>query len=452
MPTNITRQAKVGNRKQRGVIYARLSKDELRDEVTVKRHVKRCLALAADHDITVDPEHVFVDDDRSGFRANVKRENWNAAQALLRTGEIGNLITVDPDRLHRQDLRVTEEVIDLLRGNDVMLLSVNNGTFDLNTVDGRERARGAAVRARAESERTQKRLKDTMTDLSLAGRDTGGPTAFGYRRVGAKSYEGDTRGFVAHDTQAPVVVEMIGRVAQGETCTAIARDLNRRRIRTTRGGTWEGDGIRRIALNPRYAGKKAHNGIEVAEASMWPALVDEDVWRQAVAVLSEPSRRRVRSARTYLLTGGLLRCGKCGHPLYSKPHHDKQGNKFRSYCCKPTTELRIPGCGGVSIRADDLEPLVIEWVIGRVESPDFTKRLRRLKGTNTGALKDVRELEAQLDRLADMWGDGKISDREWVRSRDRVSERLEQNVWGHQCRYVSGVDRPLRREGWSPSW
>jgi DNA invertase Pin-like site-specific DNA recombinase len=409
-------------RAQLGIIYSRISSDEVGDELGVARHVRECQQLAASQGVTVAPEHVFIDNDRSGYRANVRRPGWDAAQALLRTGQFGNLVTKDPDRLHRQDLRVTEDLIDLLQRNDVLLVSVNSGMFDLNTVDGRERARGAAVRARAESERTSKRLRDKMADLIEQGKPNGGPRPFGYRREGSRpQYRGDadTRRLVLDPDEAPVVVEIMERVAGGQTLTAIAKDLNARGVRTSRGNDWSIHTVRNVALNGVYAGVRIHHGEEAGKGE-WPAIVPEGLWRRARALLQSEDRPQRRTARRYLLVGGILRCGACGEPLRSKPHHTSKG-PLPIYSCRPSTQ---GGCGGVTVVAERVEALVTDAVLATVESTGFAQQLRRRAKQNPQVARDMRAIERRLAEYEAMAIDGDLSPREWKRMRDGLNAKL----------------------------
>lgn len=84
-------------------------------------------------------------------------------------------------------------------------------------------------------------------------------------------------------------------------------------------------------------------------------------------------RRLVGRPRTFLLVGGVGRCGApgaetigdvtgiCGRPLVSGRRRDDKGfGDGRRYVCRPTTG---GGCWGVAIVRDALEDLVRDAVI-----------------------------------------------------------------------------------------
>ena len=392
---------------RRAGIYTRISKDEAGDELGVQRQLRACEDLAGRLGWTVVDR--YQDNNLSAFKKR-HRPRFEAMIEAIKSGDIDAIAVYNPDRLSRDDLRGLEDLIDLLNGYEVAVETVRSGEFDLSTVNGRGQARMAGVWARMESERMSERLQDKHAELVSKGKPNGGRRPFGYKndRVTPEPVE------------AVIVVEIMGRVAAGETLTRIADDLNERGVPTTSAAPWSISTVRRVALNGRYAGRRIHKGVEVGPAA-WPALVGESVWRTAVAVLTDPSRGQRRSSRRYLLTGGLLVCGACGKPLFSKPHHDQHGGFVPTYACRVVAQ---GGCGGVTIRAENVERLVTEWVFGRVESPGFAKALQNRQGANPKATLSARDLEAQIDTLADERGDGRISEREYWRTRDRLVKRL----------------------------
>ncbi len=277
--------------------------------------------------------------------------------------------------------------------------------------------------ARYESEHKARRLRSKMAELVSEGKSTGGPAAYGYRRAGYKTdpAEGgrDTRRFVPEPAEQAVVVEVVERVAGGQTLTRIADDLNKRGVPTTHGSRWTISNVRRIALNPRYIGRVVHKGRDVGPAD-WEPLVDEPTWRRANALLNDSARPKRRSARRYLLTGGMLVCGGCGEPLRSKQQHSRK-RMVPVYACRPTTQ---GGCGGVTVRAEPVEELVAADVIRIVESADFAKRLHQRGGGDRKAAAQVAKISAELDELEHAKESGAIDLREYMRFRDGARARL----------------------------
>ncbi|HKE76665.1 MAG TPA: recombinase family protein [Acidimicrobiales bacterium] len=402
---------------RRAAIYARISKDEERDELGVARQEKLCRQLAAR--LGWEVVGVYRDDNLSAYKRG-RRPEYDRLVADIEVGHVDAILVYNPDRLSRDDLRGLEDLIDLLNGFGVDVETVRAGHFDLSTAHGRAQARMAGVWARLESEKASERLRDKHAELVEAGLPNGGPPPYGYRRVGDKTRGEDTRALVPHPDEAPVVVEVMGRLAAGETLTGIADDLNSRGITTTAGHRWTPGNIRRMGLNGAYAGVRFHRGVEVGKAS-WPALVDEQTWRRARALRTDPSRTGRRSARRWLLVGGLSVCGTCGTALRSKPHRGGRTATVGTYSCPVR---RDGGCGGVTVLAEPVEDLVKLKVIETVESPAFAKRLRARATGDRQAAAAAERLVAEKAELLAAYEAGSIDVAEWVRAKAAVERRL----------------------------
>ena len=83
-----------------------------------------------------------------------------------------------------------------------------------------------------------------------------------------------------------------------------------------------------------------------------------------VALLSDPTRRKNRSPRAYLLTG-IVRCGLCDARLVARPRADKK----RCYVC--STGPGFSGCGKIRSLAEPLEDLIVAAVLRAVPAVDL---------------------------------------------------------------------------------
>ena len=124
-----------------------------------------------------------------------------------------------------------EEFVELVEITGAAVATVTAGDFDLATPDGRLHARITGAVARKESEDKSRRLRG-CTQRSGGQR---GRRPYGYRndRVTPEPVE------------ARVVVEIVERIAQGQTLTGVADSLNARGIGTTNDKPWTIHAIRR---------------------------------------------------------------------------------------------------------------------------------------------------------------------------------------------------------------
>lgn len=90
------------------------------------------------------------------------------------------------------------------------------------------------------------------------------------------------------------------------------------------------------------------------------------------------NKHRLNRARPYLLTGGMLRCGKCGSPAYGSRSTKRGRSDIYYYECSTRSQLKRTPCGAPKIRADELEPLVIETLLENLDGDNFTKLLQRM--------------------------------------------------------------------------
>jgi hypothetical protein len=128
---------------------------------------------------------------------------------------------------------------------------------------------------------------------------------------------------------------------------------------------WSHDTVRLVLKNPRYAGLRAFRGQIVASAK-WPAIVDEETWRAAVAVLSDPARSKDAARRDQRLLTGVALCGVCGHTV-----HAGGGPTDRGYAIYRFSHSQ----GHVSRKTDPIEAYVSDVVVERLSRPDAAELL-----------------------------------------------------------------------------
>lgn len=397
---------------QRWGIYVRISRfDGDGESLGSQRQERDCRAEIKRRGGTV--AGVYRDDDRSAW-TGARRPDYERLCADLKAGVVNGVMVWDTDRLIRRPIEL-EDFIPLIDATGVPVVSVSGGDYDLETADGRFKARIMGAVAAKESDDKSRRLRRKHAEIVESGRPNGGQRPYGY----------DNDRVTPRPAEAAIVAEVVGRIAAGETLGRIVNDLNERKVPTMRPGSrWRVGTIRQWALNARLIGRRTHNGVDVGEAC-WPAIVDEATWRRANAIIvarQGNDQVQKRSARRYLLTGGLIVCGKCGGWLRSQSRYEG-GHSRPMYQCQTK---RRGGCGGVAVRVHDVELLVTEAVIRRIESGEFAKALRRRDaGDHRGVAADVRALEERLDQLADAFAAKSITMREWQRAREGLDSRLD---------------------------
>ena len=128
-----------------------------------------------------------------------------------------------------------------------------------------------------------------------------------------------------------------------------------------------------------------------------------------------------KSVRKHLLTG-VLQCGRDGCGGYLAGNWVMQANGTGhpiTYSCK--------GCRGVSVRAEHVEPLVMDLIAGRLAQADAVDLLKAElhDEAEAEALRVQRQtLMARLDEIADERADGLMTGPQAKRATDRVTEQF----------------------------
>ena len=389
-------------------IYCRISSDDQRDGLGVKRQEQECRAVAKARGWTVAASRIYVDNDLSAASHRTERPGFAAMCTAIDQGKVGAVVAWDLDRITRSPLQL-EEFVDRAKSAGVTNLATVTGDVDLGSGDGLLVARIKGAVAADEIEKIRRRVKSKKRELAEAGKPSGG----GYRPFG---FEADK--VTVLEAEANLIREAADAVLGGESLASVCRRWNAAGIGTVTGAKWTTPVLRSILQAPRVAGLRAHNGAIVVEA-VWPPILEREQWEPLAAMLSARAIGGDRNTTAHLLTG-LLVCGNCGDPLLSG-----KNNGTRAYRCS-RAEGKRNGCG-LSIAAEPLEDAVVAWVAEALDSPDFLAALTA-DSDSTATAEDYREvvgIEGKLAELADEWAADRITMTEWKAARTALERRLD---------------------------
>lgn len=380
---------------QLACIYCRMSEDREGGGLGVDRQREDCEALAAELGLTV--IKVYTDNDLSAYSGK-PRPDYEQMLGDLRNGLYGTVLAWHTDRLHRRPAEL-EEYIDVCEPRNVQTRTVKAGALDLTTATGRWQARQLGAMARYEVERMIERQRRARDQKVQRGEWSGGPRPYGW----------ETDGVTPIPQEIAIIREATDAILAGASIRSLAADLNKRGLRTSAGGEWDGGNLSRMLRRPRNAGILQHRG-EEAGPSKWDAAIDEPTWRSLRAVLDDPSRIPTASNVRKHLGSGLYLCGVCGEGLTSFSKGEGKPAKYK--CRKNNCVLR------------DLV-LLDKWVvwslIRRLKEPDAAELFVRAESGGPdlkaaqAALTKARE---GLDELARAFGAGEIDMQEWRIARE----------------------------------
>jgi DNA invertase Pin-like site-specific DNA recombinase len=355
-------------------------------------------------------------------------------------GDFKAVLCWNQDRFGRFDMLDAGYWIYPFRRAGVKLVTVNDGPIDWEAFDGQVlytiKQGGKHQFLRDHSQNVVRGQHEAIAKGSWVGR-----CPYAYRVVGEKK----NKKLVLGDPGQVRVVQRIYReyVEEGRSLNSIAARLNAEGFVTPNGhipGTiykgcsqrWEFGTVKLILLNPAYVGDFAGDRHSVGKYSHhrdgkvvkgkddrrhkpkheWTirrdnheAIIDRPTWEKAQTLLARGKSGRNQYSpedNPYFLTG-LLRCGKCGCPLWGSNHHYAGDRRTRYYECGNRKHNGEGACIGTTVKehevlvsiADHLDSLLgkdRDWL----EVAAFYGALK--PGDLPEAFAEVKKLVAPPDR------------------------------------------------------
>lgn len=419
------------------VVYLRISLVRDPEEVATDRQLHEITErrMEEEHRTGVAiPTQVFRDDNISASLRK-PRKGYEDMLALLRTRSAGTtrVWCYEPSRLTRHPMEL-EELIDVLERARASVQTVNGGTYDLTTPEGRMAARVVGAVARQEVERKGERQTSKHAEMARRGVMHSGPRPFGFVRNPDKGTKHDgLPSWVVVEEEAAMVREATERVLLGESVSAVTRDFNARGLRTNvvepeRAVQWTARNLRDKLLSPHVAALRIYDGVEHPgdESTGWVPLVPREDWHAVGDVLADPARERRAAATPYLLnglvwtdTGWMMR----GRGVARDRGHD--GRYYTSAGTDGQHQPRAPKGEGCSVTEGDLDTMVLAAVFALtdahavgVPTVDFKRR--------AGLVARRQQLEAELDEALQLRKVGTIrTAREYAQLTAATNDELD---------------------------
>jgi site-specific DNA recombinase len=231
--------------------------------------------------------------------------------------------------------------------------------------------------------------------------------------------------------EVDVIKEAAKRVIEGETGSAICRDLNARGVpRAVGAKSWTPVVLRGILSRPRYgdSGEKDEHGrslgmrtrnvgtrkekrYEIVGPGAWPAILDRKTWDLLQAKLT--ATRGTKGRPTASLLGGIARCGYCETPLYIKKVSNTRPNVYR--CDKA-----IGGCGKVCRTAGPIDEYVSARALNMISEEVNAGEAAALREAADRLSGESVEVEHRIGTLRHRFADGQIGDEDFYPTLDEL--------------------------------
>ena len=333
----------------------------------------------------------------------------------IRSGRVNTILCTALDRISRsvKDFLHFFEVLNEY-GVEFVCLKQN---YDTTTPQGKLFVTIMMALAEFEREQTSERNREATAARAERGLWNGG------RLLG---YDLDTnrKGNLIPNPEEVALVNLAfdtylacGSIA--ETATALNRRGYRTKAYTSRrekvhsGSEFGTTSVQYLLKNPAYVGKKEVNkkakgretgpggkGYRLVDA-VWSGIVEEEKFEKVQRLMAANSRSNhngSRSARhSYVLSGGLLHCGRCSAPMEGRSGTGRLGVRYYYYAC------RGADCG-LRVAADEIEGAVLNRIQELATNGGLLERLaeetnRRMARQKPGLSTKRRALQKSLDAV-----------------------------------------------------
>jgi DNA invertase Pin-like site-specific DNA recombinase len=407
-----------------------------------------------------------------------------AARASHREGRTRYLLMYDTGRLARGEPWLRPMIEDELRRLGVQFAYVLSETDDSDEgmvmdglrslfdawerkkiarrlADGRQKKRNRGAIWRNPRTRPFGWLYRTPDEINHAGN--------GVQAQGRHPRDGEV---FQHPDEAPIVKEMITRIASGEiSAHAIAADLNRRGLRTTHGNAWTSRVVCGVVRNPLHSGRVPERQYEAMapkrprktmderkskhlksshqriDPSLWTPLpkqpqpiVSPQVQDAALAELRRRNAHRnsTRPTNRFFVLRGLVFCMApradhpevpCGHRMHgaAPPHRQALYRCTHQY---PGMGEQLPTRCKTHLFAEALEDMVWDYICRIISSREDRERLlqdmglaqqsdvdaaERAEVALAAAHRAVDAATAAIDSVVRLYRQGKLAEEDYDR-------------------------------------
>lgn len=313
----------------------------------------------------------------------------------------------------------------LIQDYDVNLISVEEG-IDSSQASGKLLISVLSAVAEIERENILEQTMNGRREKARQGLWNGGPAPYGY------NLKGNT--LEINEEEANVIRLIFDKFANSSMgYGGVAKYLNLQGIVKTPHKesditVWSGRCIQSILDNPVYIGKIAygrrtkekvkgskneykcvHTDDYLLYDGQHEAIIDNETWekvrkkRQSTGIKA-PSK--VGRERVHLLSG-LLRCPKCGCPMYCNRHYwtnrDGTYKDVYYYFCGHSTLTRGASCDyNAKLKKSDIEPYVVEALKELVRGENYAEEIKSRIGKEINVELIDNELSGYKKKLLEL--------------------------------------------------
>ena len=381
-----------------------------------------------------------------------KRENFHRMVEDAKSGLFDLIITKEITRFARNTLDSIQYTRELLsHGVGVFFQNDNINTFD---EDSELRLTIMSGIAQDELRKLSSRVKFGHQQAIKNSVVLGNSRIFGYQKQDGR--------LVIDETEAPMVRELFTLYATGEySMKQLESRFWEQGYRNLHGNKIAHTTMSGIISNPKYKGYYVGNKVKVVDlftkkqkflppeewvmfkdetGQIVPAIVSEEIWDQANAVLkkrSEDVKNRQGICNHANLLTGKLYCTHCGAAYYRRDSKDRKGNKNSKWVCSGKIKNGASSCPSFHIYESEIRPVLLEVFQDGSENieawiEEYTEMYKSLYQSEDLS-KQIQSLQQKMDviqkkkqKLLAFNAMGELSDTDFLAMNKSCTQELEQ--------------------------
>ena len=339
---------------------------------------------------------VYLDEGISGKNMTA-RPGINRMIEDIKAGHVKNVLIFKLDRLTRSVADLVY-LIDLFKNYGCAFNSLTE-SIDTSTASGRMFVKIIGIFAEFERENIGERVRLGKERKAKEGFTTACPNiSYGYQRGSGEKVQ------TIDGKEAETVRRIFDMyVNQNMSLTSITGTLNKEKIPSKRGNTWNTGVIINLLKNCNYIGYVRYS-VENPERyfeteGKHEAIISEELFREAQFLLKKNkavSPTKKPSEKNYF--SGLLSCGVCGKKMASRINYgDKDKTKaYYHFFCYGRNEKT---CNAKKVSAKKVENALIEYFAKLDITPDanFEENAAKAKAEAAARVEALKERLTVLD-------------------------------------------------------
>lgn len=389
----------------------------------------------------------YIDEGLSGMSTK-KRENFHNMVNDAKSGLFDLVITKEITRFARNTLDSIQYTRELLSCGVGVFFQNDN----INTLDEDSELRLTIMSGIAQDElrKLSSRIKFGHQEAIKKSVVLGNSRIFGYRK--------DNKRLVIDEKEAEMVRELFTLYATDKYSMKQLEDIFwSKGYRNNNGKKICHSTMSNTISNPKYKGYYVGNKVKIVDmftkkqkflppeewvmfkdetGEIVPAIVSEELWEQANAVLKRRSRdvknRQNQCNHANLLTGKMY-CTHCGRLYYRKDSKDRKGNVLSRWICSGKIANGAASCPSFTIYEEEIKEVLYEVFKDTAEDSkriieEYTSLYAEMTEKDASAA-DLKRLKDRLDLLSRKKSKlleyniaGQISDRDFIEMNRQITK------------------------------